>query len=243
MLSVRTLRYRYPRPDRRDGGFAAAQERLKGTIWRGFPFALLVYRACHALGAALGRAGIAANWLTHASLLFALGAGISVARGGFGWAALWLILSGVCDALDGIVARTTGTVSRYGALLDSTVDRFADALPLLGLLIALGETGWRSAIPAAAMVSTFSISYVRARVEGLGAELPQLFMRRAERVVILVLALGLTSLIPRSDALLLVVVAVLGGMNLIGTIVAIRAAKRVLAALDAASAIAKSRDA
>jgi CDP-diacylglycerol--glycerol-3-phosphate 3-phosphatidyltransferase len=187
-------------------------------------------------GAWLGRVGLRPDALTYLSLAFAILAAGAAAYGYFALAALLVVTSGLCDMLDGVVARVTGRVSAYGALLDSTVDRLADALPLLGVAAFYADSGKAVLIPAIAMVGGFAISYVRARAEGLGIALPPLFMRRAERAVLLVmtLLLGLVPISPEVSGialeapLLLLGVAITGVLNLVGMVIALRSAQRVV---------------
>jgi phosphatidylglycerophosphate synthase len=169
--------------------------------------------------------------LTYTSLVLAAVAGVAAATQHFVMAALILMASGMCDMLDGVVARATNTVSPFGALLDSTVDRFADGLPLLGLVVVYADHGWLASVPALAMLGGLVVSYVRARAESLGARLPALFMRRAERVVLLTLSLllGVVSLSLSVPApLLLLGVSVIGLLSLIGVVFALRAARLAL---------------
>jgi CDP-diacylglycerol--glycerol-3-phosphate 3-phosphatidyltransferase len=211
-------------------GAAYAEARLRGTVWERVSSVHLLYRLLLWSGAGLARIGVTANGLTYASLLLALAAGGAAGVGHFALAALLFALSGACDVLDGVVARAAGSVSRFGALLDSTVDRLADGLPLIGLV--LFYTGSPTVvIPALVMMSGFLVSYVRARAEGLGATLPPLFMRRAERFVLLEasLMLGTVALqVPVAAPLLLLGVSVMGVLNLAGSLSALRAARRAL---------------
>lgn len=100
---------------------------------------------------------------------------------------LLILLGGIFDMLDGIVARTNGKASSFGAFLDSTLDRYADSLifcavavyffqenNLLGVIFAIGT-----------LVGALLISYVRARAEGLGIECHVGLAERPERIVIL----------------------------------------------------------
>jgi CDP-diacylglycerol---glycerol-3-phosphate 3-phosphatidyltransferase len=208
-----------------------AQARLRGTVWEHVASAHVVYRALMGVGRAVGRSGISANTLTYGSLLFAAGAGVTAGLGHFLVAAGLVMLSGVLDVLDGVVARATGTESRYGALLDSTVDRLSDGLPLLGIAVFYGDAHGLAALPVIAMLGGFTVSYVRARAEGLGVKLPALFMRRAERVLLLTvsLLLGAVSLrAPVAAPLLLVGISVGALLNLIGAVAALRAARNAL---------------
>jgi CDP-diacylglycerol--glycerol-3-phosphate 3-phosphatidyltransferase len=213
-----------------------AQNRLARTIWERNQIATWAYRGFLSLGNLLAKLGVSANGLTYTSLLLGVVAFGFAARGQFWLAAFSVFAGGVLDALDGIVARTTGTVSRYGALLDSTVDRVTDALPLLGVLLFYGSSWPLAMITALALVGSIVIPYARARAEALGAKLPSLFMRRPERIVLLVLCfllgevdLGLSVPAP----LLALGVLVLAVLSSAGAISVLRAARRSLGADEA----------
>lgn len=204
-----------------------ARARLRGTVWQAVPVARAGYRGMLRLGSILGRAGVSAQSLTWGSLVLALLSGVAAASGQLLLAALLLLASGALDVLDGVVARATETSSRYGALLDSTVDRLADALPLTGLCVFYLGHGHAAIVPVLAIIAGFAVSYVRARAEGLGLTLPPLFMRRAERLALLLLSF-LLSAVPSSQGLpaplTLLGVGVLGAASLVGLVVALRAA-------------------
>jgi CDP-diacylglycerol--glycerol-3-phosphate 3-phosphatidyltransferase len=208
-----------------------ASVRLRGTVWEHVRSAHVFYRGCLLVGSTLGRAGITANALTYASLGLALLAGVAAAMGQFGWAAALVVLSGAFDLLDGVVARATNTASTWGALLDSTVDRLSDAVPLLGVAVFYADHGAAVLAPAVAIVAGFTVSYVRARAEGLGVTLPPLFMRRAERVVLVTasLLLGLWPMPgPVRAPLLLLGVSVMALLSSAGVVSALRSARQEL---------------
>jgi len=99
-----------------------------------------------------------------------------------------LIVGSALDAVDGELARRRGTVSRSGAVLDSSCDRIGETL-ILGALLA-GRAG--SAHPSlvwlvpAAMGGSFMVSYVRARAEGVGLSCSVGILTRTERLVLLI---------------------------------------------------------
>ncbi len=225
MLSARP--YLDPAVDPRE----YAERRLQGTVWERLASARACYRGLMAVGVVLGRIGISANLLTGMSLVLAAVAAVAAAAGLFGWAALLVIASGVLDVFDGVVARATGTATPFGALLDSTADRLSDGLPLLGIALFYAGDGGYAALPVVAMLGGFTVSYVRARAESLGARLPSLFMRRAERVILLVLSLlaGMLPLAAPIDApLLLAGLTLIAVLNGVGAIAALRAARDAL---------------
>jgi phosphatidylglycerophosphate synthase len=96
---------------------------------------------------------------------------------------LWLLLSAPLDAVDGYVARISGKVSRFGAFLDSTLDRITDSLLFLSLIFVFGEDPFSFFFLSLSLVSAYLISYMRARVEGLGENLMEGLMSRYPRFV------------------------------------------------------------
>jgi CDP-diacylglycerol--glycerol-3-phosphate 3-phosphatidyltransferase len=151
----------------------------------------------------LARAGISPNVLTLLGLAGAAAAGGLLARGQIRWALVPLALGGLCDLLDGAVARASGRASPFGAALDSTVDRVSEALVLLGIF--LGSPGRGGAAPALvgglvlwALTASFLVSYVRARAEGLGMQGTGGLMDRPARMVLLgaILLVGWKAVVP-----------------------------------------------
>ena len=109
---------------------------------------------------------------------------------------LVLAFAGFFDIFDGALARASGKVYRYGAFLDSTVDRYSEGVVYLGILIYfLGQhDGFRPIIVLIAMAGSFLVSYVRARAQSLGFTCDVGILARPERVVIIVAGLILQSL-------------------------------------------------
>ena len=212
-------------------------KKLRGGVWERSDLARGIYATVFDFGRWLSERGITPNSLTYAALSLALASGFAAAFGHYLLAAGCLLASGAFDLLDGIVARAAHLSTRFGALLDSTVDRLADALPLLGLVIGCTQTPLASAVLVMAMMTGFAVSYVRARAEGLGISLPPLFMRRAERVVLLLLALVIGSItVPGfpSEVAMLSVIAVMAVLSLVAAVWALRAAYVSLALDDMA---------
>lgn len=175
-----------------------------------------VRRAAHAVldpfVALLAGIGVRPDHVTVFGLFLSLAAAIAFFEGGFRLAALILVLSGVCDILDGQLARRRGHASRFGAFLDSTLDRIADGLVLAGLagfymvhlldLVidprqavmeisrGLEPRTWAvvSLTAIVALVGSFMVSYTRARAEGLGLECRVGWFERPERMLLLIVA-------------------------------------------------------
>jgi CDP-diacylglycerol--glycerol-3-phosphate 3-phosphatidyltransferase len=135
------------------------------------------------------RAPITPDALTLGSLVITLCAAPLAASGEFAVAALALLAGGALDALDGIVARARGIASDSGEVLDSFVDRYADAAPLVGLSLYYRSSAWLAAIPLAGLVGAMMVSYSRAKAEAMRVDLPSGLMRRHERIAYLVAAL------------------------------------------------------
>lgn len=129
------------------------------------------------------------NGLTLASIPPALLAGVAAGMGWLATAAVLFTLSGLLDLLDGALARVTGRQSRFGALLDSSLDRVADAAVPIGLVVLFAPLGWLAALPAMAMLAGLWVSYIRARAQSLSLDLPRLWMRREDRFFLMVAAL------------------------------------------------------
>ncbi|MGD0978277.1 MAG: archaetidylinositol phosphate synthase [Candidatus Bathyarchaeia archaeon] len=98
-----------------------------------------------------------------------------------------LLLSGFCDALDGIVARLYGQATVFGGFLDSVLDRYADAAVYIGIIVGgLCTVLWVGLI---AIVGSLLVSYSRARAEGAGIKMESVGLaERAERMIILLVA-------------------------------------------------------
>lgn len=118
----------------------------------------------------LGRLGLSPNALTVIGFLIAVVA--AVAAGAQAWlaAGILVVVGGVFDLFDGALARATGTVSRLGAFLDSTFDRWGEAVVYVGIVWGTLDMGlWRPIVlAAAAMGAAFMVSYTRAKAESLG---------------------------------------------------------------------------
>jgi phosphatidylglycerophosphate synthase len=146
------------------------------------------------LGRALSALGISANTVTFAGLLFAGGAGFLLVGDHRVGALACLAGSGLCDLLDGAVARSRGGEgSIFGAAFDSTADRYGEALLLGGVLVRQVHMGIATErfiwLWVGALVASFLTSYVRARGEGLGLRCEVGILERPER-------LGLMALFP-----------------------------------------------
>jgi phosphatidylglycerophosphate synthase len=142
------------------------------------------------LAALLAGTGIHPNVITWSALVANFWAGVLFAEGRFQAAGGMVIAAGLCDLLDGPVARLQNRVSLFGGFLDSILDRYADFLLFLGLLVYYVELNrFRYAILAgAAMAGAVMVSYAKARAESLVAGREVGFWDRPERLALIILA-------------------------------------------------------
>ena len=97
------------------------------------------------------RARIHPNMLTLAGLILAVLAGRSLWLGHYRMGAVLLLVGGIFDMLDGEVARASGRGSAFGAFFDSTIDRYAEIIPYLGLAYSTMSDPARAAPPIASI--------------------------------------------------------------------------------------------
>jgi CDP-diacylglycerol--glycerol-3-phosphate 3-phosphatidyltransferase len=108
---------------------------------------------------------------------------------GFGYtllAGIFLLISGMFDTFDGLVARLNNKSSKYGAILDSSLDRYVEFMVFLGILIYF-RNDWMFFVVFLALIGSIMVSYTRARAEGLGSTKIVGIMQRPERVILLAL--------------------------------------------------------
>ena len=129
------------------------------------------------------------NFLTFTGLGINIAATVCFAKGMFFWAGLVVLFAGVFDMLDGAVARVTNRETRFGAFLDSVVDRYSDMLMLFGLMLWYAKMDRMFYLGLTGMVIIGSVmtSYTRARAESLIPACKVGFLERAERIVLLVI--------------------------------------------------------
>ena len=151
----------------------------------------LAYRITSPVVRILSKSGITPNALTLINLALNIVAAYVIAMSHFLLGGFLVLVSGLFDLLDGALARFTKQSTKFGAILDSTVDRISEAAILCGLLIWYIPRGTSLEIVLifAVLIGSFLVSYIRARAEGLGWQCQVGLFTRAERVI--VLAIGL----------------------------------------------------
>jgi len=145
----------------------------------------------------IGWTGISPNFITVVGFLLTVGVAVVIGMGNLRIGGILIILAAGFDAVDGTLARTMGRTSRFGAFLDSTLDRFSEAIIFLGLFIFLAGQGAQTELVLIYMtiVGSLMVSYARARAEGIGVELKRGLLTRFERVGLLVIGLVFNQLL------------------------------------------------
>lgn len=139
----------------------------------------------------LARVGFTPNALTLLGLVLTLGVAVVLALGYTRLGGWLFLLAGAFDALDGTLARLTNRKTRFGAFLDSTCDRYADAAVLMGMMIPFLRSGQQTPVilAVASIIGSVMVSYTRARAEGLGLECKVGLLTRLERFLLIAAAL------------------------------------------------------
>jgi CDP-diacylglycerol--glycerol-3-phosphate 3-phosphatidyltransferase len=139
--------------------------------------------------AAMAALRINPNLLTFLGFLITIMAAVCLARGKFWQAGLVIMLAGIFDMLDGRVARTTNSVTKFGAFFDSVLDRYSDIAMFLGLMIYYSNAQRLSytLLSGVVLMGAVMTSYTRARAESLIPKCKVGFMERPERLVLMIL--------------------------------------------------------
>ncbi|QUX31893.1 CDP-alcohol phosphatidyltransferase family protein [Nocardiopsis akebiae] len=158
----------------------------------------MVSRVTTPLGRSLARLGLTPNIVT---IVGALGVVVSALffypQGQLYAGSVVVTVFVLFDMLDGAVARARDSASAFGAFLDSSLDRVADAAILSGLLwwfIGGGDDPLLAGLTLFCLVSGFMVSYIKARAEGLGVNCDVGVAERTERLVVILVAVGLGGL-------------------------------------------------
>jgi CDP-diacylglycerol--glycerol-3-phosphate 3-phosphatidyltransferase len=158
-------------------------------------FRVLFIRLLNPFGAWLARIGVTPNAITIVGTLGTIACSILfLGRGWWMTAALSIWALAMFDALDGLVARVGGTSSRFGAVLDSTCDRFADAAVFGSIAWYFAQHGQRWMMLAALLCLVLGsvTSYIRSRAEAAGFTCRVGIAERTDRLIIVLTGTGLT---------------------------------------------------
>jgi CDP-diacylglycerol--glycerol-3-phosphate 3-phosphatidyltransferase len=161
----------------------------------------IAYRVTEPVVQLLAATPISPNALTLLGFLVTVGAAALIATEHLLAAGLMVLFAGFFDILDGALARWTDRTTRFGGILDSTLDRLSEAALLLGVLVlfllveeqsvlfTFLAKKWSILLVGIALFVSPLVSYIRARAEAMGLECQVGLFTRAERVVVLVVGL------------------------------------------------------
>jgi CDP-diacylglycerol--glycerol-3-phosphate 3-phosphatidyltransferase len=140
------------------------------------------------IGAYLNSLGLYPNTITILGLIGNMFAAFLIARGSIVWGGVVILLMGPLDAIDGTMARLRGQPTRFGAILDSVVDRYSELVVLGGLLIYFTQqANWQAVILCyLAAGGSVLVSYVKARAEAANYPVKGGMLTRVERYIITV---------------------------------------------------------
>jgi CDP-diacylglycerol--glycerol-3-phosphate 3-phosphatidyltransferase len=150
------------------------------------------------LGLIVVNLGIHPDWITIAGLVIVAAGSVLIGRGQLQLGAVVLAVGLPLDALDGAVARAMNRKDRFGELLDSTLDRYADAFIFAGLgyYFAVQNRLDMLVLAFVGLIGTQVVSYVRARADGVGVSVKVGLFTRLERVAIIMMMLFVPDLLP-----------------------------------------------
>ena len=129
------------------------------------------------------------NQLTFLGFVMSIATAYVYSKGRFGMAGVILIIAGLFDMVDGLVARSADAVTPFGAFFDSVMDRYSDLILYLGLAVWYGREGRMTYLVLVSLVMIGSVltSYARARSENLIESCKVGFLERPERIVLLII--------------------------------------------------------
>jgi CDP-diacylglycerol--glycerol-3-phosphate 3-phosphatidyltransferase len=133
---------------------------------------------------ALVALGATPDSMNLAGLGFGLASGILIGLGHLQWGGWAILMAGICDIMDGRLARAFKLASPYGKFIDSTLDRFVEAFAFLGFAWHLRATPYGGFLATAAICGSLLVSYAQARGETVGVHRTGGLMQRAERLVL-----------------------------------------------------------
>ena len=160
------------------------------------------------VGQVVGKTGVSPNTLTIFGFCINFGVAWLISQGHFIYGGILILVAGIFDLLDGAVARMMDKVSKFGALLDSTLDRYSEGVVLFGLLwyyASRQNTDYKveCLLIFATIVGSILVSYVRARAEGLNLDAEVGIFRRTMRIGILSLGLVVSAIPDKPDTVML----------------------------------------
>lgn len=177
-------------------------------------------------GKMLGGSKVNPNLVTVLGTIGNLLAAWIIYEGHFLLGAVVFLLGSLLDAMDGAVARVTGQTSKFGAFLDSTLDRISEGLVLTGLGLYFAGQDQILAVAACfvALAGSYLVSYTRARAEAIGVECKGGLASRVERVVLLAIGLAVAHWEPRAIELVVIILAAMSSITVAQRVFHVRSA-------------------
>ncbi len=166
------------------------------------------------VGVWLGAMGLTPNMITTVSLMISACAGVAYGERMPLLGALGLIMSGVVDMFDGAVARATGKTTRFGAVYDHVLDRYAEFFVLVGIGIG-GLANWVLVIFC--LFGMIMASFTRAKAESVGGlkSCTVGVAERQEKIILLLLGSIFESLTPLALPFCVIIVGILSHITVI----------------------------
>lgn len=179
------------------------------------------------IGEGVARTGVTPNMITIMGTVGVTGGALGFyPRGHLFWGTLVITAFVLFDMLDGAVARVTGKITKWGAFLDSSMDRVADAAIFSGLILWFAGKGDNAPLAALALfclVAGAVVSYAKARAEGLGYTCDVGIAERGERLIVGLVAAGLHGLgVPNALHVGLIILAVASTVTVAQRFAAVR---------------------
>lgn len=177
----------------------------------------LPYRLINPILPLLSRLGVTPNTLTVVGTVGSIGAAVLIGFGFFLPGGLLLLAFSSLDMLDGALARATGSVTSFGGVLDSVMDRVSEGAVLLGLLIYFSARSdqQETILVFLAILGSMLVSYTRARAELAGTVVREGYATRPERVLLIVAGLIIQGVFGEGLTVVLWILAVLANLTAI----------------------------
>ncbi|MDQ6754614.1 MAG: CDP-alcohol phosphatidyltransferase family protein [Actinomycetota bacterium] len=159
------------------------------------------------------------------------------------WGTVIITVFVFSDIVDGLMARALGRSGRWGAFLDSTLDRVGDGAVFAGIIVWFftgGNNHFIAVMALACLILGSIVSYAKARAEGLGMSANVGIAERSDRLVVVLVATGLVGLgLP--DMLLLIVLILLAAASLVTVFQRVLTVRRQAMAADGGSPVSGQR--
>ena len=153
-----------------------------------------VDRVVAPIGRTLAKVGITPSMVTVAGLVVTILGAVLIGLGELFAGMIVAGLGSLLDIVDGPLARSTGTVSLRGALLDTLADRLGEAAIWIGLVYFVGGEPRLATLAVVGLCASMLVPYVRSKAEGWGATGRGGLMGRAERLIVMLIGIGLEGL-------------------------------------------------